>query len=185
VVATVVSLRLVVCRAVVVAAVVVFGDAVTALPVVAACVATSVTVGAVVEGVVVVVIVVSRRPSSVTDSGLEVGETLPGPDGVCALLAVDDDNVEAVGDRNVFTVVCREVFLVRAGTVVFHLWVEKGMVMLAGSVTSWSPSVDSSDSGTVGRSQAGRLLTDSSAGRGTTRQINGHRRRPAVSSSDI
>lgn len=95
------------------------------------------------------------------------------PDGVCALAVVDNGKVEVVvGDSDVFmvvvdVVVCREVFLVRTGTVVFHWWVEKGLVTLAGSVTSWSPTVDRSDSGTVGRSQAGRLLTDSSAGRKT------------------
>lgn len=48
-----------------------------------------------------------------------------GPDGVCAL-AVDDGKVEVVlGDRDVLlvvvnVVVCREVFLVRTGIVVFH-----------------------------------------------------------------
>ena len=73
-----------------------------------------------------------------------------------------------VVDGDVFIVVadvtgCCEVFLVRAGVVVFHWWVEKGLVTLAGSVTSWSPTVDRRDSGTVGRSQAGRLLTESSA----------------------
>lgn len=71
-----------------------------------------------------------------------------------------------VGGRVVVTVVvemvCFEVFLVRTGMVVFHWWVEKGLVTLAGSVMSWSPTVDSRDSGTVGRSQAGRLLTGSS-----------------------
>lgn len=35
---------------------------------------------------------------------------------------------------------------------------------LAGRVRSWSPTVDRSDSGTVGRSQAGRLPTESSVG---------------------
>lgn len=89
-------------------------------------------------------------------------------DGVCALAVLDNDKVEVVvvGDRVVAdVVVCREVFLVCTGTVVFHWWVEKGLVTLAGSVTSWSPTVDRSDSGTVGRSQAGKLLTESSAGR--------------------
>ncbi len=97
------------------------------------------------------------------------------PDGVCALAMVDNNNFEvAVSGRDVFkvvvvvvVVVCREVFLVRTGTVVFHWWVEKGLVTLAGSVTSWSPTVDRSDSGTVGRSQAGKLLTDSSVERKT------------------
>lgn len=95
------------------------------------------------------------------------------PDGVCAVVVEDNGKVEVVvSDRDacmvvVDVVVCREVFLVRTGMVVFHWWVEKGLVMLAGSVTSWSPTVDRSDSGTVGRSQAGRLLTDSSAGRKT------------------
>lgn len=74
--------------------------------------------------------------------------------------------VVAAGD--VFMVVaavvmCCKVVLGRTGVVVFHWWVEKGLVMFAGSVTSWSPTVDRSDSGTVGRSQAGRLLTASSA----------------------
>lgn len=75
-----------------------------------------------------------------------------------------------VGDRDGLTVVVvvdavvsREEFLTGTGTVVFHWWLEKGLVMLAGRVTSWSPTVDRSDSGTVGRSQAGRLLIDSSA----------------------
>lgn len=94
------------------------------------------------------------------------------PDGVCALAVVDNGKVEVVvvvvvGDRDVYmvvvdVVVCLEVFLVRTGAVVFHWCVENGLVTLAGSVTSWSPTVDRSDSGTVGRSQAGRLLTDSS-----------------------
>lgn len=90
--------------------------------------------------------------------------------GVCALAVVGNCKVElVVGDRGIFMVVVvvvvvgrREVFLVRTGAVVFHWWVEKGLVTLAGSVTSWSPTVDRSDSGTVGRSQAGRLLTESS-----------------------
>lgn len=92
-------------------------------------------------------------------------------EGVCVVAVVEDNGkVEAVvGARGalrvvVDVVVCREVFLVRTGAVVFHWWVEKGLVMLAGRVTSWSPTVDRRDSGTVGRSQAGRLLTDSSAG---------------------
>lgn len=95
------------------------------------------------------------------------------PEGVCVCAVVDNVKVEvAVGDRDAFMVVvdvvmCREVFLARAGTVMFHWWVEKGLVTLAGSVTSWSPTVERSDSGTVGRSHAGRLLTDSSAGRKT------------------
>lgn len=95
------------------------------------------------------------------------------PDGVCALAVVDNGKVEVVvGDRDAYmvvldVVVCLEVFLVRTGAVVFHWCVEKGLVMLSGSVRSWSPTVDRSDSGTVGRSQAGRLLTDSSAGRRT------------------
>lgn len=92
------------------------------------------------------------------------------PSGVGELTVVDNGKVcieVVVGDRDVFmvvaeVVVCREMFLVRTGTVVFHWWVEKGLVTLAGSVTSWSPTVDRSDSGTVGRSQAGRLLTESS-----------------------
>lgn len=48
------------------------------------------------------------------------------PDGVCALAMVDNSNFEvAVGDRDAFTVVavvvvCRNVVLVRTGTVVFH-----------------------------------------------------------------
>lgn len=76
------------------------------------------------------------------------------------------------GDSDVFVAGadvggCRGVFLVRPGTVVFHWWVEKGLVTLAGSVMSWSPTVDRRDSGTVGRSQAGRLLTGSSEGRRT------------------
>lgn len=97
-------------------------------------------------------------------------EAVVDSDGVCALAVVDNSKVDVVvGDRDVFmvvleVVVCREVFLVRTGMVVFHWWVEKGLVTLAGSVTSWSPTVDRSDSGTVGRSQAGRLFTDSSAG---------------------
>lgn len=96
-------------------------------------------------------------------------DTVVAPGVVCALAVVDSCMVGVVlGKRDVFIVaVCvvagREVFLVCEGTVVFHLWVEKGLVTLAGSVTSWSPTVDRSDSGTVGRSQAGRLLTDSSA----------------------
>lgn len=49
-----------------------------------------------------------------------------------------------------------------AGAVVFHWCVEKGLVTFAGSVRSWSPTVDRRDSGTVGRSQAGRLPTESS-----------------------
>lgn len=49
-----------------------------------------------------------------------------------------------------------------AGAVVFHWYVEKGLVTLAGSVRSLSPTVDRRDSGTVGRSQAGRLPTESS-----------------------
>lgn len=49
-----------------------------------------------------------------------------------------------------------------AGAVVFHWCVENGLVTLAGNVRSWSPTVDSRDSGTVGRSQAGRLPTESS-----------------------
>lgn len=90
--------------------------------------------------------------------------------GVCALAVVDNSKVDVVGDIDVFMVVAdvvvfREVFLVRTGMVVFHWWVEKGLVTLAGSVMSWSPTVDSSDSGTVGRSQAGRLLTESSTRR--------------------
>ncbi len=98
---------------------------------------------------------------------------MEAPDCVCTLAVVDNGKVEVVGDRDVFmvvvdVVVCREVFLVRTGMVVFHWWVEKGLVTLAGSVTSWSPTVDRSDSGTVGRSQAGRLLTDSSAGKKTS-----------------
>lgn len=94
-------------------------------------------------------------------------------DCVGAAVVEDNGRVETVvGDRDglmvvVDVVVCHEEFLVRTGTVVFHWWVEKGLVMLAGRVTSWSPTVDRSDSGTVGRSQAGRLLTDSSAGRKT------------------
>lgn len=52
--------------------------------------------------------------------------------------------------------------------VVFHWWVEKGLVTLGGSVISWSPTVDRSDSGTVGRSQAGRPLIASSEGRKNT-----------------
>lgn len=110
----------------------------------------------------------------VTVSWLVLLETVVDPSGVCVLAVVDNGKAEVVvvGDRDVFMVVvdvvaCREVFVVRTGTVVFHWWVEKGLVTLAGSVTSWSPTVDSSDSGTVGRSQAGRLLTDSSAGRKT------------------
>jgi hypothetical protein len=51
--------------------------------------------------------------------------------------------------------------LARAGAVVFHC-VEKGLVMLPGSVMSWSPCVVRRAAGTVGRSQAGRLLSDSS-----------------------
>lgn len=102
-------------------------------------------------------------------------ETVVGSGGVCALAVVENGEVEVaavvvvvVEDGDVFTagvdaVVCVEVFLVRTGAVVFHWWVEKGLVTLAGSVTSWSPTVDKSDSGTVGRSQAGRLLIDSSA----------------------
>lgn len=90
--------------------------------------------------------------------------------GVCALAVVGNGKVElVVGDRGIFMVVVvvvvvgrREAFLVRTGAVVFHWWVAKGLVTLAGSVTSWSPTVDRSDSGTVGRSQAGRLLTESS-----------------------
>lgn len=97
------------------------------------------------------------------------------PGGVGALTVVDNSKVcveVVVGDIDVFmvvakVVVCREVFLVRTGTVVFHWWVEKGLVTFAGSVTSWSPTVERSDSGTVGRSQAGRLLTDSSVGKKT------------------
>lgn len=91
-------------------------------------------------------------------------------DGVCVVVVEDNGKVEVVvGARGalrvvVDVVVSREVFLVRTGAVVFHWWVEKGLVMLAGRVTSWSPTVDRRDSGTVGRSQAGRLLTDSSAG---------------------
>lgn len=90
--------------------------------------------------------------------------------GVCALAAVDNNKVDVVGDVAVFTIVAavvvfREVVLVRTGMVVFHWWVEKGLVTLAGSVMSWSPTVDRSDSGTVGRSQAGRLLMESSAKR--------------------
>ena len=102
-----------------------------------------------------------------------VFEALAESGGDCALTVVDNGKVDVVvGDRDVSVVmlevvVCREVFLVRTGAVVFHWWVEKGLVTLAGSVTSWSPTVDRSDSGTVGRSQAGRLLTDSSAGRKT------------------
>lgn len=94
-------------------------------------------------------------------------------DCVCGVVVEGNGRVEVVvGDRAalrvvVDVVVCREVFLFRTGTVVFHWWVEKGLVMLAGSVMSWSPTVDRSDSGTVGRSQAGRLLTDSSTGRKT------------------
>lgn len=90
------------------------------------------------------------------------------PDVVCTFAVVENCKVEVVlGDTDVFmvlvdVVMSREVFLVRMGKVVFHLWVEKGLVTLAGRVTSWSPTVDRSDSGTVGRSQAGRLLTDSS-----------------------
>lgn len=96
--------------------------------------------------------------------------------GVCALAVVGNGKVElVVGDRGIFMVVVvvvvvvrrREAFLVRTGAVVFHWWVEKGLVTLAGSVTSWSPTVDRSDSGTVGRSQAGRLLTESSVGQKT------------------
>lgn len=49
-----------------------------------------------------------------------------------------------------------------AGAVVFHWCVENGLVTLAGSVRSWSPTVDRRDSGTVGRSQAGRPPTESS-----------------------
>lgn len=49
-----------------------------------------------------------------------------------------------------------------AGAVVFHWCVEKGLVTFAGSVRSWSPTVDRRDSGTVGRSHAGRLPTESS-----------------------
>lgn len=49
-----------------------------------------------------------------------------GPDGACALAVVDGGKVEVVlGDRDVLmvvvnVVVCREVFLVRTGVVVFH-----------------------------------------------------------------
>lgn len=104
--------------------------------------------------------------------------TTVDPSG-CTLTVVDSgrgciepEGVGAVGGRNGFVAVfevvtCRKVFLVCAGTVVFHWWVEKGLVTLAGSVTSWSPTVDNRDSGTVGRSQAGRLLTDSSVSRMT------------------
>lgn len=94
-------------------------------------------------------------------------------DGVGVAVVEDNGKAEVVvGARGalravVDAVVCREVFLVRTGAVVFHWWVEKGLVMLAGRVTSWSPTVDRRDSGTVGRSQAGRLLTDSSAGEKT------------------
>lgn len=88
---------------------------------------------------------------------------------ICAPAVVDSGKAGVdvvVGGRVVVTVVveivCFEVFLVRTGMVVFHWWVEKGLVTLAGSVMSWSPTVDRRDSGTVGRSQAGRLLTGSS-----------------------
>lgn len=87
--------------------------------------------------------------------------------GVSALAVAVSSNVDVVvGDEDVFmVVVCREVLLVRTGTVVFHWCVEKGLVTLEGSVMSWSPTVERSDSGTVGRSQAGRLLTESSTER--------------------
>lgn len=97
-----------------------------------------------------------------------VRETVVDADCVCGGVVEGNGTVEVVVDDKapfmvvVGVVVCREVFLFRTGMVVFHWCVEKGLVMLAGSVTSWSPTVDRSDSGTVGRSQAGRLLTDSS-----------------------
>lgn len=99
-----------------------------------------------------------------------VREVVVDSGSVCALAVVDNGRASVevmVGVRDERVVVvdmsmCSEVFLVRTGTVVFHWWVEKGLVMLAGSVMSWSPTVDSRDSGTVGRSHAGRLLTDSS-----------------------
>lgn len=104
-------------------------------------------------------------------SWLVKSEAVVDPSGVCALAVMVNGKVDVVvSDKDVFmvvadVVVCREVFLVRTGTVVFHWCVEKGLVTFAGSVMSWSPTVDRSDSGTVGRSQAGRLLTESSTGR--------------------
>lgn len=85
-----------------------------------------------------------------------------------ASVVVEIGMVEVLMVGNVVVVVATvvvslEVFLLRRGMVVFHWKVEKGLVTLAGSVTSWSPTVDRRDSGTVGRSQAGRLLSDSSA----------------------
>lgn len=109
-----------------------------------------------------------------------MGEATVDPGGVFTLM-VDKSKVcievVVVGEGDVLMVVfevvtCREAFLVCAGTVVFHWWVEKGLVTLAGRVTSWSPTVDKRDSGTVGRSQAGRLLTDSSVGRKTFGRIS-------------
>lgn len=124
----------------------------------------SVTVAAVVDGAVTAA-VVSRRLSSSVTSRPEVTS--------CAASVEDKGRVDTVvGDSDGLTVVVvvvvvdavvsRDVFLTGTGTVVFHWWLEKGLVMLAGSVTSWSPTVDRRDSGTVGRSQAGRLLIDSS-----------------------
>lgn len=107
----------------------------------------------------------------VTVSWLVLSEAVVDSSGVSALAVAVSGKVDVVvGDVDVFmvaadVVVCREVLLVRTGTVVFHWCVEKGLVTLAGSVMSWSPTVDRSDSGTVGRSQAGRLLTESSTER--------------------
>lgn len=118
----------------------------------------------VVEGAVTAAVVSLRPSSSVTSR--------PGVTSNVWASVEDSGSVDTVvGDRDGLTVVVVvvdavvsvEEFLTGTGTVVFHWWLEKGLVMLAGSVTSWSPTVDRSDSGTVGRSQAGKLLMDSSA----------------------
>lgn len=86
--------------------------------------------------------------------------------GGATVVAMDVD-----GGAVVEVALLSEAFLARTGMVVFHWWVEKGLVTLAGSVMSWSPAVDRRDSGTVGRSQAGRLLSGSSAGQTQEEQM--------------
>lgn len=99
---------------------------------------------------------------------------LLGSSPASILLVVEKGTVEVVVvDGDVCTGVAAVVvfcagILGRTGMVVFHWWVEKGLVTLGGSVISWSPTVERSDSGTVGRSQAGRLLTISSKRRKNT-----------------
>lgn len=68
--------------------------------------------------------------------------------GISVLFVVENDTVEVVVvDGVVFMVVAAVVvfcmgILGRTGMVVFHWWVEKGLVTLGGSVISWSPTVD-------------------------------------------